>query len=161
MNSNRYDVAIAYGRPAETLEPVDPLLVERLRPLCSPGLAAALKLRSPQDLARATLIHSVNALTWTDYLRRIGADELRPANEIWLDRSTMAIEAAIGGLGIVLESETLAAQELQDGRLVAPFGDDFQVEATTYYLVRAKSHRSKTNIAQFETWLRAAIAGAS
>lgn len=161
IDSDRYDVAIAYGSPRDSLRHVEPLLVERLRPLCSPALASAIRLRSPEDLARTTLIHSVNALTWTDYLRRLDAVDLRPANEIWLDRSTMAIDAAVGGLGVVLESEILAAEELQDGRLIAPFGDDFQVEVTSYYLVRSRSHSSRTQVRAFETWLRATIASNS
>jgi LysR family glycine cleavage system transcriptional activator len=162
LESSRFDIAIAYGSPPAGQRHVEPLLVERLRPLCSPALAAALQLRSPHDLARATLIHSVNALTWVDYLRRVGAGEMRPANELWLDRSTMAIEAAVNGLGVVLESEILAAEELHDGRLVAPFGEHAHtVEATSYFLVRSAGSRGGTQIAAFEKWLRAAIATAN
>ena len=162
LESSRFDIAIAYGAPPASQRHTEPLLVERLRPLCSPGLAAALNLRSPQDLARATLIHSVNALTWVDYLRRVGAGAVRPTHELWLDRSTMAIEAAINGLGVVLESEILAADELRDGRLVAPFGDHAHtVEATSYFLVRSAGSRGGAAIAAFEKWLRAAIATAN
>jgi LysR family glycine cleavage system transcriptional activator len=162
LESSRFDIAIAYGSPPASQRHVEPLLVERLRPLCSPALAANLQLRSPQDLARATLIHSVNALTWVDYLRRVGAGEMRPANELWLDRSTMAIEAAVNGLGVVLESEILAAEELRDGRLVAPFGDHAHtVEATSYFLVRSAGSRGGAQIATFEKWLRDAIATAN
>ena len=145
--------------PSDAQRHVEPLLVERLRPLCSPALAAALSLKAPQDLARATLIHSVNALTWTEYFRQVGAGELRPSNELWLDRSTMAIEAAVDGLGVVLESEILAADELRDGRLVAPFGErTYTVETTSYYLVRSPGSGRVTQIAAFEKWLRGAIA---
>jgi len=162
LESSRFDIAIVYGSPPASQRHVEPLLVERLRPLCSPSVAAAIALRTPQDLARATLIHSVNALTWVDYLRRVGAGELRPSNELWLDRSTMAIEAAVDGLGVVLESEVLAAEELHDGRLVAPFGDrTHTVETTSYYLVRSPGNRSGAEIAAFEKWLRAAIATAN
>jgi LysR family transcriptional regulator, glycine cleavage system transcriptional activator len=162
LESSRFDIAIAYGSPPASQRHVEPLLVERLRPLCSPALAAALNLQSPKDLARATLIHSVNALTWVDYLRRVDAGEVRPNNELWLDRSTMAIEAAVDGLGVVLESEILAAEELSDGRLVAPFGDHAHtVEATSYFLVRSAGSRGGTQIAAFEKWLRAAIATAN
>src|SRR5471030_3281522 len=119
FESSRFDIAITYGAPPASQRHVEPLLVERLRPLCSPALASALDLRTPKDLARATLIHSVNALTWGDYLRRVGAEELRPSHELWLDRSTMAIDAAVDGLGVILESEILAEEEMRDGRLVA------------------------------------------
>ena len=162
LESNRFDIAITYGLPATGQRHVEPLLVERLRPLCSPALAATIGLNTPRDLARATLIHSINALSWTEYLRQVGAGEVRPNNELWLDRSTMAIEAAVDGLGVVLESEILAAEELRDGRLVAPFGDKtYTVETTSYFLVRSPSSRSGPQIAAFEKWLRAAIATAN
>jgi LysR family glycine cleavage system transcriptional activator len=166
FQNSRFDIAITYGAPPASQganqRHVEPLLVERLRPLCSPVLAAALDLKTPKDLARATLIHSVNALTWVDYLRRVGASELRPSHELWLDRSTMAIDAAVDGLGVVLESEILAAGELRDGRLVAPFGEDAHtVETTSYFLVRSSGFRSGTRIAAFEKWLRVAIATAN
>lgn len=162
LDGDRFDIAITYGSPATSQHRVEPLLVERLRPLCSPGLAASLSLGTPRDLVRATLIHSANALSWTEYLRRIGLETLRPGNELWLDRSTMAIDAAVDGLGVVLESEMLAAAELQDGRLVVPFGEEaYTVEATSYYLVRPAGYRSGTQIAAFERWLRAAIATAN
>jgi LysR family glycine cleavage system transcriptional activator len=158
LDTTPFDIAIAYGAPPSAQQPAEPLLIERLRPLCSPGLAAALALRAPGDLARATLIHSVNALTWAEYFRRVGAGKVRPESELWLDRSTMAIEAAVSGLGVVLESEILAADELRDGRLIAPFGGEaFTVETPSYYLVRAPGFRSGSQSAAFEKWLRAAI----
>jgi LysR family glycine cleavage system transcriptional activator len=161
LERSRFDIAIAYGEPPVGQRHAEPLLVERLRPLCSPALAASIGLRAPQDLARATLIHSLNALTWADYLRRVGAADLRPRHELWLDRSTMAIDAAVDGLGVALESEMLAAEELRDGRLVAPFGDlAFTVETTSYFLVRAPGFRSGRQSAAFEKWLRAEIATA-
>jgi len=71
----------------------------------------------------------------------------------------MAIDAAVDGLGVVLESEILAATELGDGRLIAPFGDGAHtVETTSYFLVRSPGFRTRTQIAAFEKWLRAAIA---
>ncbi len=162
LDGQRFDIAIAYGPPTTARQHVEPLLVERLKPLCSPALAASIGLQAPQDLARATLIHSVNALTWSEYFRRVGAGEVRPIHELWLDRSTMAIEAAVDGLGVVLESEILAADELRDGRLVAPFGDHVHtVETTSYYLVRSPASRSNPQIAAFEKWLKAAIATAN
>jgi len=159
---DRFDIAIAYGAPPPSYRNVEPLLVERLRPLCSPGLAKSLDLKTPRDLERATLIHSVNSLSWAEYFRRVGAGEVRPVNELWLDRSTMAIEAAVDELGVVLESEILAAAELNNGRLIAPFGNKkHTVETTTYYLVRPPGFRQGSKIGAFEKWLRVAIATAN
>ncbi len=159
LDKDRCDIAIVYGRPPVGQSQIEPLLVEKLRPLCSPGLAASLGLRGPGDLSRATLIHSVNALTWAEYLRRIGHGAVRPANEIWLDRSTIAIDAAVAGLGVVLESELLAEPELRDGRLIAPFGGlEFAVETESYFLIRSPGFRNGAQAARFERWLRAQVA---
>lgn len=161
LDRDRCDIAIVYGRRPASHGAAAPLLVERLRPLCSPALAASLNLKTPRDLSRATLIHSVNALTWTDYLRRIGNGDVKPDHEMWLDRSMIAIDAAVAGLGVVLESELLAEQELRDGRLVAPFDSaEFGVETESYFLVRPPGFRNGTRVAKFETWLRRLIAAA-
>ncbi|MBP2301753.1 LysR family glycine cleavage system transcriptional activator [Azospirillum picis] len=159
FDNARFDIAISYGRPASPQWHAEPLLIERLRPYCSPQLAEALGLKTVEDLARATLIHSVNALTWAEYLRTIGHDGLRPVNELWLDRSTMAIDAAVAGMGVVLESELLTAREVHDGKLVPLYeGASLQVETTSYFLVKPPGYRHGTRIAAFEKWLRNGIA---
>lgn len=158
LESAQFDVAIVYGVRPDTKKHVEPLLTEQMRPLCSPSLASAAGLHVPADLARVTLIHSANALTWTDYLHQIGQGGLRPDKEIWLDRSAMALDAAANGLGVVLESDLLASEELRAGTLVAPFGNtDFLVETTTYYLVRSKSRRNSAQITRFESWLHSEL----
>ena len=158
LDATRFDIAIAYALPRTTKHDVRPLLAERLRPLCSPALADALGLQTLRDLSRATLIHSTNAVTWTDYLRQLGFSGLRPANEFWLDRSSMAIDAAVSSQGIVLEGEILVEQELRDGTLIAPFDDETcSIVATSYYLVRPKGFRSGNQITAFEKWLQSAL----
>jgi LysR family glycine cleavage system transcriptional activator len=159
LNKDRCDVAIVFGRPSAGQGQVEPLLAERLRPLCSPGLVVRLDLRTPDDLSRATLIHSANELTWSEYFRSIGRPSLRHPHDLWLDRSTMAIEAAVAGLGVILEGELLAQQELRDGRLVDPFGSsEFAVDSPSYFLVRPAGFRNGSQVVRFETWLRASLA---
>jgi LysR family glycine cleavage system transcriptional activator len=163
LETVRFDLAIAYGCPPVVAgRQVEPLLVERLRPLCSPRLIEQDQLREPSDLSRATLIHSSNALTWTDYLRKIIGASIKARHELWFDRSTMAIDAAVDGLGVVLESEILAADELKKGTLVAPFDDaKFEVETVSYYLVRSTEAKSRGYVGAFEAWLRTKIAAAN
>jgi LysR family glycine cleavage system transcriptional activator len=162
LDANRYDIAIAHGPQPPGLKFVEPLLIERLRPLCSPQLVEQLGLRSPQDLVKTTLIHSNNPLNWVDYFRRIGNLVIKPAHDLWLDRSAMAIEAAVNGLGVVLESDILAENELRDGRLVAPFCDhDFTVENVSYYLIRSSSMRNALEAEEFRKWLHEEIKAAN
>jgi LysR family glycine cleavage system transcriptional activator len=158
LDKERCDVAIVYGQAQAAAHRNEPLLTERLRPLCNPMLAEAAALRAPPDLARATLIHSINALSWFEYLRRIRAPSFRPANELWINPSSIAIDAAVAGLGVILESELLAAHELSTGRLIAPFADESDsVEVSSYFLVRLAAQRNRA-ANRFEQWLRDAIA---
>jgi LysR family glycine cleavage system transcriptional activator len=163
LETIRFDLAIAYGRPPVVNgRQIEPLLAERLRPLCSPRLIEQLGLREPGDLARATLIHSSNALTWTDYLRKVTGASIKARHELWFDRSTMAIDAAVEGLGVVLESEILAAEEIDKGTLVAPFRQlEFEVETISYYLVRSAEAKGRSHVGAFEAWLRAKISAAN
>ena len=163
LEAMRFDLAIAYGCPPVTNgRQIEPLLVERLRPLCSPRLIEQVGLRQPADLGRATLIHSSNALTWNDYLRKVIGSNIRAHHELWFDRSTMAIDAAVEGLGVVLESEILAAEELEKGTLVAPFdAPQFEVETVSYYLVRSAEAKSRGYAGAFEAWLRMKITAAN
>ncbi|MDN3278021.1 LysR substrate-binding domain-containing protein [Frankia sp. RB7] len=163
LETIRFDLAITYGRPPVVNDgQIESLLAERLRPLCSPRLVEQLELREPGDLSRATLIHSSNALTWTDYLRKVTGASLKARHELWFDRSTMAIDAAVEGLGVVLESEILAAEELDKGTLVAPFRQpEFEVETISYYLVRSAETKGRSHVGAFETWLRAKISAAN
>lgn len=164
LETTRCDLAIAYGRPPVVNgRQIEPLLAERLRPLCSPRLVQQLQLHKPDDLSRATLIHSSNALTWPDYLRKVvGSHIIKARHELWFDRSIMAINAAVEGLGVVLESEILAAGELEEGTLVAPFRDTkFEVETVSYYLVRSAAAKGRSHVGAFETWLRMKIMAAN
>jgi LysR family glycine cleavage system transcriptional activator len=163
LETMRFDLAIAYGcPPVVNGRQIEPLLAERLRPLCSPRLIEQVRLREPGDLSRATLIHSSNALTWTDYLRKVAGSKIKARHELWFDRSTMAIDAAVEGLGVVLESEILAADELARGTLVAPFDHpEFEVETISYYLVRSAEAKSRDYVGAFEAWLRMKITAAN
>jgi LysR family transcriptional regulator, glycine cleavage system transcriptional activator len=163
LETIRFDLAIAYGCPAHVPgRQIEPLLVERLRPLCSPKLAQQMSLREPGDLSRVTLIHSSNALTWSDYLRKVVGADIKPRHELWFDRSTMAIDAAVDGLGVVLESEILAAAEIKSGALTAPFDDpSYEVETVSYYLVRSAEAKGRAHVSAFESWLRTKIAAAN
>jgi LysR family glycine cleavage system transcriptional activator len=137
---------------------VTPLMTEKVRPLCSPSLARALDLRTVSDLSRATLIHSANTLTWEAFFRRTGITGVSAHNEFWLDRSTMAIDAAVDGLGVILESDILTQAEYEEGRLIAPFDDTrASLSADSYYLVTPRGYRSHHHRAAFNDWLLSSI----
>jgi LysR family glycine cleavage system transcriptional activator len=155
----RFDVAIFYGTPSITGMNVEPFMMEKVRPLCSPTLASELGLKTLSDLGRTTLIHSANVLTWDAFFRRVGIGKFRSFHEIWLDRSSMAIEAAVAGLGVVLESDILTETELKTGQLVAPFDDEqASVPINAYYLVTPPGFKSRQYCVNFAAWLFSSVA---
>jgi LysR family glycine cleavage system transcriptional activator len=154
LQGTAFDIAICYGAPSQPELQVVLRLDETVQPLCSPSLVAALQLRGANDLTRATLIHAANAVTWDAVLRGAGLVGLRPSNEIWLDRSAMAIDAAVAGLGVALESDLLADADLREGRLLAPFGDAMrQRRPAAYAVVTPRARRVDGATTAFIAWL--------
>lgn len=149
-----FDIAICYGRPQVESLRIQPLLTEHIVPLCSPKLAAEVPVKELRDLRRITLIHSDNALGWSDYLQTFGLDLDDTQSGLWLDRSILALQAAAEGQGVVLESLFLARQELEARSLVAPFDStEFGLENTSYYLVLGGQFKRNPLARQFRDWL--------
>lgn len=149
-----FDIAICYGRPQVESNRVQPLLTERIVPLCSPALAAEVPLNELRDLHRVTLIHSENALNWSEYFRNFGLELDATHSGLWLDRSVLALQAAVEGQGVVLESLFLAKQEIDAKSLIAPFGNmEFGLQNTSYYLVLGRHFKRSSLAKRFRDWL--------
>jgi DNA-binding transcriptional LysR family regulator len=67
----------------------------------------------------------------------------------------MAIDAAIDGIGIALESDLLAWRELRDGRLICPVKQPPDVSLMTQWIVCPHTHLRHRKTRTFLDWLRA------
>jgi LysR family transcriptional regulator, glycine cleavage system transcriptional activator len=148
------DVHVRYGRPANTRASVEPLPEERILPLCSPALLRGPNpLREPRDLAKQTLIESEGSqIRWSAWLTgfhmRINPPRLR------FDRSSLAIQAAVYGLGVALEGDFLASEELASGRLVTPFLlRDTAIKVPLRFLVIARAKLNQPKVQAFRHWV--------
>lgn len=154
------DVGIFYGAPSDTGLDVTPIVSERVLILCSPKLIErGPALKRPEDVARHVLIESRNRHQWSNWLKSHDIAGVSIRREMSVGRSTMAIEAALQGLGLILESDFLAADEIADGRLVAPF-DDIKSTSTedAYFLVTRQGAPIKRPAATFMAWIEREIA---
>jgi LysR family glycine cleavage system transcriptional activator len=157
------DVGIFYGAPADTDLEVTPIVTERVLVLCSPKLLEqGPPLKQASDVVSHVLIDSRNRQQWRSWLKINGITSSTVRREMSVGRSTMAIEAATQGLGLILESDFLAADEIADGRLIAPF-DKFESPPTedAYFLVTRHGTPDKRPVASFVAWIRREIAHAS
>lgn len=154
--SGAVDIDIRYGlrrlQPAGTMVLSFP--AETIVPLCAPTLLdGEHPIRSPEDLAHHTLIHSeVCLVSWRDWMRQHRKVRLDISRGLRFDRSFMAISAAVDGLGVCLESLLLVQRELETGRLVAPFGlSGPKVQGYTFNLLKSRAELPK--IRSFQEWL--------
>jgi LysR family glycine cleavage system transcriptional activator len=107
------------------------------------------------------LIDARNTVGWAEWLARFGGDLAadRMIRGPRLDRSQLAIEAALDGLGAVLESDLLMEAELQSGRLVPLFARDggLRIAGAGYSVLAGQGRRHLRRVNRFLTWLRAEL----
>lgn len=128
------------------------LFDEVMTPVCTPDYRDQFALKTPADLARATLLR--NPWTpWARWFRAVGLDWPEPKRGPVFDDGALLLRAAVQGGGVALGRRWLAADELRAGRLVAPFAQDIQDEFS-YWLVWPTGRASK-EAEHFRGWLEA------
>jgi LysR family glycine cleavage system transcriptional activator len=156
------DLDIRYGVPNWPNLVIEPLFEERIVPMASPAFLRQHRLRRLEQLVDVPLIQSnVNVVQWSDWFA--AHTDRRPPERLSLrfDRAQMAMEAAVQGLGVALESATLAAQHLKEGRLRPVFGLDKAVRAKAHFLVYPARHASRPPVEAFLAWVHSEAARAA
>lgn len=148
------DVEIRHGKGHWPGLFVEGLADERFFPVCSPLLAPVASIE-PAELARYRLIHSVKSLVpWTHWFEVLGIVHYKRWDRVLFDRSHMVIDAAAAGLGIALESDLLAWEELRNGRLVRPVPFSPVMTAVTQWFVCPHDHLRRSKVRAFIEWVR-------
>lgn len=148
------DIAISYGAPLRSQGVITEALgMEEIAPLCAPRWFD--EDPGPAEIAQSVLIDSrLNPVRWRDWLAMNGAALPLRRNRPSFDRASLAIAAAVDGLGVALESTRLAAQELERGELVIPGAGRYQpVLRETHFLSYRTVDKRALKIAQFRAWL--------
>ncbi len=119
------------------------LFKENVFPVCAPRLIAGDDpLRSPEDLARHTLLHldwnpaHASWPTWSDWLKAAGARNVEATHGVFFNNMAMTLRAAAQGQGVALTSFAIAADDLAAGRLIAPFKTSVATPFGYYFLCR-------------------------
>jgi LysR family glycine cleavage system transcriptional activator len=139
---------------------VEELFSARYVPVCSPKLLKGKHpLKTPADLRYHTLLHddTVEAgvrPTWADWLEKAGVEGVDASRGTHFSDASLAIEAALEGMGVVLMLRPLVASEIEAGRLAVPF--DVAAETPfSFYLVVPEAALHNRGVAAFREWLLA------
>lgn len=157
FETQNLDAAIRSGRGdwgdlhSEKLAQID------LIPVCSPGLLESADLRTPADLARVRLLHSMaRPNDWASWVEHAGVG-IDPAPGVRFENSALAYEAALLDIGVAIAIRPFVARQLQTGALVIPFAESCLLDEG-YYITWPKSVRPSAPLAKFLDWIKAQMA---
>ncbi len=137
----------------------EPILEERLVPVCAPSLLeTGHPITYPADLQHHTLLHNNPDLkewqTWADQ-REVTGLSLERGQVFEVDDA--ALQAATAGLGVALGDLFLVRDELDSGRLVAPLGPD-PICTGYYYFSMPAANENIRGVRLFADWIKATLA---
>ncbi len=155
FNRDRVDLAIRYfdGTVSELASEL--LYRDEARLYCAPAYARKLKLKTPSDLKRATLIHTTLHPHWDPWMERfsqLSARQVKSIPGLHFDQSIMAIEAARHGQGAVLCSALLTEAEVREGALFEPFAGRLAL-SKAYYVTHSRTAKMRPAALALKKWL--------
>jgi DNA-binding transcriptional LysR family regulator len=148
------DIDIRYGIPNWGDLVVEPLFEESITPLASPQFIAEHDLHQPSQLLELPLIQSsVSLVQWSDWFKRF-TDYPAPDNfAVRFDRAQMSLDAATQGLGVALESTTIAEQHLKDKSLVQVFAPSLAIKVKAHFAVYPPRYANRRPVKEFLAWI--------
>ena len=149
------DIQIVYGGDDLWEDRATRLSSEVFQPYCAPSLQNRDALESPHQLLQHTLISSAqNHVSWDDWMESQGIDMYESTvGTMQLDPSHLAIEAAVNGLGVILENGILVERQLSSGSLVAPF-PELSALGLSYWILTRSSRRARPAVDAVLDWLQ-------
>ncbi|MEQ8394564.1 transcriptional regulator GcvA [Thalassobaculum sp.] len=147
------DLAIRYGMGDWPGVHAECFMRETLTPVYSPALAALHPELEPADLLRFVILsHHTDAANWKLWRTKVGLPDLDLPPVAVYDDTALAMQAVLGGQGVVLGRSPLIVDELAAGRLVR-LSDVSIPSAESDYLVCLERHRARPAIKAFRDWL--------
>ena len=148
------DIDLRYGVPNWPGLVVEPLFEERVVPLASPAFIQENRLKRPEHLLGVKLIQSnVSVVQWPDWFTAFTNKRAPDRFALRFDRAQMSLDAASQGLGVALESATIAGRHLAERKLRPVFGLDKAVKVKAHFAVYPARHAKRPPVEAFLAWL--------
>lgn len=133
------------------------LLPVKVFPVCNPAYKTRHRLRTPRDLANATLLRSPRE-PWHKWFKAVKLKNPPADTGTEFSDAGLLLSAAIGGQGVALARDVLAAEDIAVGRLVRVFAQSMPSELAYYALYPLKK-TLRPEVEEFITWLVAESRG--
>jgi len=150
LEAESIDGAIRYGLGDWLGLEATWLASETVQPVCEPTLVKKYNLSTPSDLLNAPLLHADIAEDWATWFTAAGISDTAVPRGPRLGDDTALLQAALSGQGVALGRSILVADDLDRGRLVAPFEE--KLDASYSYWFVCPPHGSE-NIATVKDWI--------
>jgi DNA-binding transcriptional LysR family regulator len=148
------DIDLRYGVPNWPGLVVEPLFEERIVPLASPAFIQEHRLKRPEHLLGVKLIQSnVSVVQWSDWFAAFTDKRAPDRFTVRFDRAQMSLDAAMQGLGVALESATIAGRHIAERKLRPVFGLDKAVKVKAHFAVYPARHAKRPPVEAFLAWL--------
>jgi len=155
------DIDIRYGVPQWPDLVVEPLFEERITPLASPAFIQEHRLKRPEHLLDVPLIQSnVSVVQWPDWFTAFSDRRAPERFARRFDRAQMSLDAATQGLGVALESTTIAGRHIAERKLRPVFGLEKAVKVKAHFAVYPPRHARRPPVEAFLAWLHGEAAKA-
>ena len=155
------DIAVRYGLGKYPGLVTELLMQEAVFPVCSPELLkGGVSLDCATELKHYTLIHhdfhKDFMVSWEDWLRvcleDCQVDTIDHTRGPVYESSSLGVQAAVQGEGILLGRGALVEDDLKAGRLVRPFKTAL-IAPFCYYVVCPKGGLDQPNVKAFRDWM--------
>lgn len=146
------DLGIQWGRGNWNGFHVARLWPERLVVVCSPEYLRAHPIQTPADLARCTLLHVDDTRMWDEWFSDNGLSIPASSIQMMLEDRHFQLSSTMNGLGVSLFASWAVQEEIRNGDLIAPFGNDCET-SFAYHLIVPRGRRNSRPARLFGEWL--------
>ncbi len=148
------DIDIRYGHPHWPHLHVEPIFEERILPLASPEFLRTHSIQKPEDLIDLPLIQSaVNVVQWRDWFLSREVNFAPTHFAYRFDRTAMALEAAVQGLGIACDSASIGRPHIESGKLKMVFDEEWCLKVHSHFMVLPNRYLKRPEVMKFIQWV--------
>lgn len=151
LEHTNIDFAVRWHRAGNERADAYKLFDEILVAVCSPSIATNLKQGS--QLNELSLIQSVNRPDdWTSWMAASGLVGIHGASKLKFSNTSLAIDAAVAGAGILVGQVHLFLSEIESGSLMLLLGSGAKT-GLSLYLLESNLSAHKKSTAPLRNWL--------